>query len=88
MKCKDCTIYTCSHRTSDAEKQCYFENVTQRVTYDFDWQFFRANAVKDILCAMLNTRYYDNVQRKQGCVEEAIYFADELIRQLKEKEEK
>jgi hypothetical protein len=54
----------------------------------FDWQSFRTEAAKDILCAMLNTRYYDNEQRKQGCVEEAIYFANELIKELKEKEEK
>lgn len=58
----------------------------QDKTDDFDWQTFRAEAAKDILCGMLNTRLYDNAQRKQGCVEEAIYFADELIRQLKEKE--
>ena len=53
-----------------------------------NWQSFRAEAAKDILCAMLNTRYYDNAQRKQGCVEEAIYFADELIKQLKERDKK
>lgn len=61
--------------------------IPDNIITTLDWQSFRAEAAKDILCAMLNTRYYDNAQRKQGCVEEAIYFANELIKALKEKEE-
>lgn len=51
----------------------------------FDWQFFRAEAAKDILCAIIsqpNLGYYGEE------VENAVIFADKLISKLKEKEEK
>ena len=52
---------------------------------DFDWQSFRAEAAKDILCAMVpETHNIIGI----GNVEYAIKIADELIKQLKEKEEK
>jgi hypothetical protein len=52
---------------------------------DFDWQSFRAEAAKDILCAIIsqpNLGYYGEE------VENAVIFADKLISKLKEKEEK
>ena len=49
MKCKDCTNWGCLRRTSDAEKDCYYEQWTAK---QFDWQSFRNQAAKDILCAM------------------------------------
>lgn len=51
----------------------------------FDWQSFRAEAAKDILCAIIsqpNLGYYGDE------VENAVIFADKLIAKLKEKEEK
>ena len=50
MKCKDCTVFGCQYRTTDAEKDCYYEQWTAK---QFDWQSFRAEAAKDILCAMI-----------------------------------
>ena len=51
----------------------------------FDWQSFRAEAAKDILCAIIsqpNLGYYGDE------VENAVIFADKLISKLKEEEEK
>jgi hypothetical protein len=48
---------------------------------DFDWQSFRAEAAKDILCAMLgNKRNTDFCPDK---IEFSIKYADELIKSLK-----
>lgn len=87
MKCKDCTDIECKRRGGPNMKCFYEEDSQEELEENYNWQSFRNQAAKDILCAMLNTRYYDNTQRKQGCVEEAIYFANELIKKLKEKEE-
>lgn len=54
---------------------------------DFDWQSFRAEAAKDILCHLLNDRYSGDGDNKPF-VSQAIGLTDELIKQLKEKEEK
>jgi hypothetical protein len=54
---------------------------------DFDWQSFRAEAAKDILCHLLNDRYSGDGDNN-SFVMQAIGIADELIKQLKEKEEK
>lgn len=52
---------------------------------DFDWQSFRNQAAKDILCVMIPKE--NNIIGKD-LVGYAIMIADELIKQLKEKEEK
>lgn len=52
---------------------------------NFDWQSFRAEAAKDILCAMIPGAY--NIISPE-IVDYSIKIADELIKQLKEKEEK
>lgn len=53
----------------------------------FDWQSFRAEAAKDILCAIIQSGYYgeDRVLHQS---ELAAKYADALITKLKEKEEK
>lgn len=51
----------------------------------FDWKSFRAEAAKDILCALIHKT--DNFIGKDSAGY-AIMIADELINQLKEKEEK
>lgn len=83
MKCKDCTFYYCQYRTTDAEKDCYYEQWTTKKP--FDLQSFRAEAAKDILCALIHKT--DNFIGKDSAGY-AIMIADELIKQLKEKEEK
>ena len=55
----------------------------QDKTDSFDWQSFRAEAAKDILCAMIN-----HFGTSQLDVNESVIWADILIEKLKEKEEK
>ena len=50
----------------------------------FDWQSFRAEASKDILCALISD---GSISITNVEVSESIGLADELIRQLKEKKE-
>lgn len=53
---------------------------------DFDWQSFRNQAVKDILCSMIQGGYgQDRIEHQSKL---AVRYADSLIKQLKEKEEK
>lgn len=60
---------------------------------NFDWQSFRAEAAKDILCAMISNegvadeRNVDDFT-KDNQVKDAVLYADKLIAKLKEKEEK
>lgn len=57
---------------------------------NFDWQPFRAEAAKDILCAVLpKTKVIDDNfhQSIQKAIYNSVYVADMLIKQLKEKEE-
>jgi len=51
----------------------------------FDWESFRAVAAKDILCAVIAD---GSISITNEEVTESIGLADELIKQLKEKEEK
>lgn len=58
---------------------------------NFNWQSFRAEAAKDILCAVLTEVRIidDDFQRSiKNTISNSIDVADELIKQLKEKEEK
>ena len=58
----------------------------------FDWQSFCNQATKDILCATLSGGIASGatgfMEEKGNIVKAAISIADELIKQLKEKEEK
>jgi hypothetical protein len=54
----------------------------------FDWQSFRAEAAKDILCCMAKQRVYGEDSTISHQSELAVKYADSLIKQLKEKEEK
>lgn len=64
----------------------------QDKTDDFDWQSFRNQASKDILCATLSggtaSGMIGIIPEKETIVKASIEIADELIKQLKEKEEK
>lgn len=59
---------------------------------NFDWQSFRNQAAKDILCATLSGGTASGaigiLEQKELIVEGSIEIADELIKQLKEKEGK
>ena len=53
----------------------------------FDWKSFRNQAAKDILCALLNGNIdYHGDGDNEMFVLQSIGLADELIKQLKEKE--
>jgi hypothetical protein len=57
----------------------------------FDWQSFRAEAAKDILCAVLPSIQIidgDFSKSLSNAISNSIDTADELVKQLKEKEEK
>lgn len=49
---------------------------------DFDWQAFRREAAKDILCAIVSRGY--GLGRGQEHTFIAIKYTDELIKQLKQ----
>lgn len=80
MKCKDCESKWCPYRNTFNNGICVY-NPEKPTT--FDWQSFRTEAAKDILCAMIPERH--NIIGPNN-VEYAIMIADELIKQLKEKE--
>ena len=80
MKCKEFTVFGCQYRTTDAEKDCYYEQWTAK---QLDWQSFRAEAAKDILCAMINHFGTSNID-----MNDVVKWTDSLISKLKEKEEK
>lgn len=61
-------------RIFDEEELVFFDS-------DIDWQSFRAESAKDILCALVK-------ENGDAHVERAIELADHLIVKLKEKEEK
>lgn len=54
---------------------------------NFDWQSFRNQVAKDILCSIIQSGYYgeDRIAHQS---ELAVGYANELVKQLKEKEEK
>ena len=83
MKCKDCYNEGCLQRAYTADAECVFE---QRETQEFDWQSFRNQAAKDILCSMIITPKMSDFT--ESLCKIAIDYANELIKQLKEKEEK
>ena len=62
-----------------------FDPINEENANDFDWQSFRTEAAKDFTIYMLDKM---EVNRYPSACHEAIRLADELIKQLKEKEEK
>lgn len=90
MKCKDCFKEGCPQRAYTDDAECVFQQWTAK---KFDWQSFRAEASKDILCAIINressfTRNGEVVVSHKDFIEMAVEDADALIFKLKEKEEK
>lgn len=89
MKCKDCTNWGCLRRASDAQKDCYYEQCAAK---EFDWQSFRNQVAKDILCQVITLEEVTVALTKarvskEKAVSIAIDYADELIKQPKQKQE-
>ena len=86
MKCKDCTDIEYKRR-GDPNMKCFYEEDSQEeLEENFDWQSFRAEAAKGILCAMIQGGYAESRIEHQSAL--AVKYADTLILRLKEKEEK
>lgn len=91
MKCKDCTSTLCSYRTTDGEKECFFDKHEgyplprdlwpSEDGSSVDWSAFRREAAKEILAASYTSDLFtDTKTLVSGCIQAA----DELIKQLKE----
>ena len=84
MKCKDCTITSCPNIGSNAEfrKPCTIINQDS-----FDWTSFRAEAAKNILTGIVaHSNVSISSTDAHRLTKLALTYADELIKQLKEKE--
>jgi hypothetical protein len=87
MNCKDCYVEGCTHRPFPNETECVFRQWTAK---EFDWQSFRAEAAKDILCAVLPSIQIidgDFSKSLSNAISNSIDTADELVKQLKGGEE-
>ena len=95
MNCVDCKDFTCPHRSeSTGGRPCYYESGEQKEKlltmtaeanlHYVDWSAFRREAAKDILCALI---IHCSLARGDAA-RIAIEYADELIKQIKEEEQK
>lgn len=81
MKCKDCTM-DCHYRTSDAEKECVFQNHIIQVPDE--WQGVRIQAAIAAMQGVMN--FFGSIDYNRETIAElAVEQADALIEQLKEK---
>ena len=88
MKCKNCKEEGCPFRCYTENGECSYVDFSED---GFDWESFRNQAAKDILCAVLpRIAIIDgNFQQSiENAISNSIDVANELIKQLKEKEEK
>lgn len=100
MKCKDCKVWGCQHRTSNAEQECVLQNSAGYIRPSegakgflvpegtakttVDWPAFRREAAKDILTGAIASGKVFANSDKTGIVKFALDYTDELIKQLKE----
>ena len=91
------TLDVCDSWGNPIEMKPEAIELIQDKTDDFDWQSFRNQAAKDILCAIIASPSIiklkdDKENLIEFCKEDAckvsILYANELCKQLKEKEEK
>jgi len=82
MRCVDCPNITCNSRT--AVGGCAFR-IYDREEVDFDWQSFRREAAKDILCAMIAAPGPSLVVN--DAIDKSVKAADLLISRLKEEQQ-
>ena len=78
------TLDVCDSLGNPIEMKPEEIELIQDKTNNFDWQSFRNQAAKDILCAII-PRYEGSIDG--NVVEYAMFITDELISKLKEKEE-
>ena len=86
--CKDCDNKECSRRTPAGE--CYemtLEETQKLLLSEADWDTFRREAAKGILCAVLAGGIANGAKgfdaQKEELVNASIDMADELIKQLR-----
>lgn len=77
------TVNPCNDGFYDVGTHDIYEPDELDFAAEFDWQSFRREAAKDILGAVIAKK--SSMCSYAEVVEEAIKFADELIKQLKEK---
>lgn len=81
MKCKDCTV-DCGYRTSDAEKECEFQNNVIQVPDE--WQGVRIQAAIAAMQGVMN--FFGSIDYNRETIAElAVAQADALIEVLKKK---
>ena len=91
MKCKDCNSALCSYRTSDAEKDCFYESHTDYpMPRDLwnddntDWQALRNQAAIAAMQGVMN--FFGSIDyNKETIAKLAVEQADALIEELKKK---
>lgn len=91
MKCKDCNSTLCSHRTSDAEKDCFYESHPDYPmprdlwnNENTDWQSLRNQAAIAAMQGVMN--FFGSIDyNKETIAKLAVEQADALIDKLKEK---
>jgi hypothetical protein len=92
MKCENCKDPVCTYRRTAGECVYGTQPIIKYDSSDFYWQSFRNQAAKDILCAILSGGIASGatgiLEKRELIVEGSIELTDELIKQLKEKEEK
>lgn len=88
MRTPLCGCQTTGNVASKEERQVTREGLWKRASeqIDWDWEKFRREAAKDILCAITCHGMVGNDAHYKLMAGEAIKQADELIKQLKEDE--
>lgn len=93
MKCKDCNSTLCSYRTSDAEKDCFYEShpdypmpIDLWNNDNTDWQALRNQAAIAAMQGLLCAPSYEADRGKLNMIaKDAVNIADALINDLKKK---
>lgn len=91
MKCKDCNSTLCSYRTSDAEKDCFYESHPDYPmprdlwnNDNTDWQALRNHAAIAAMQGVMS--FFGSIDYNRETIARlAVEQADALIDKLKEK---
>lgn len=95
MKCKDCNSTLCPYRTSDAEKDCFYDTHPHYpMPRDLwnndttDWQALRNQAAMAAMQGALANCYLHSVNNHtpySKIAQESVLYANALIEELKKK---
>lgn len=78
-------VYPDDGRYYDPSDQTYYDEDDLIFDDDIDWQSFRGEAAKDIMCHLVGMGRDDGYKYSPAeCARYAIIYADELIKQLKQ----